>query len=180
MQPDAFGIRLTLAALAAVLLPACVVQEVRPQARGQAQQAVPVIPSDPRPDVVAHTFDPGVPEDIADDDDALAKKRIYPDLREAESRFIPVRLRDTLERSAQWGAVRVAPDSVEFVDVEVDGRIIESTGKRLEIEITARDAAGRVWIDGKRYRSEERRVGKESRADRSTGLTRINCQLRDP
>jgi hypothetical protein len=151
MRAEAFGIRLTFAALAALLLPACVVQEVRPQARVEPQQAVQVIPADQRLDVVVHTFDPGIPENIADDDDALAKKRIYPDLREAEARYIPVRLRDTLERSAQWGAVRVAPESVQFVDVEVDGRIIESTGKKLEIEITARDAAGRVWIDRKRY-----------------------------
>ncbi len=151
MRRLAFTIRLTAAALAATLLSACVVQETRPQARVEARQAVQVIPADQRLDVVVHTFDPGIPDDIADDDDELAKKRIYPDLREAEARFIPVRLRDTLEGSAQWGAVRVAPENVEFVDVEVDGRIIESTGKRLEIEITARDSSGRVWIDGKRY-----------------------------
>lgn len=171
MRNMAFGIRLALTALAATLLPACVVQETRPQARIEAQQAVQVIPADQRLDVVVHTFDPGIPEDIADDDDALAKKRIYPDLREAESRFIPVRLRDTLENSAQWGAVRVAPQSVEFVDVEVDGRIIESTGKRLELEITARDAAGRVWIDGKRY---------EGLADIGSYKTEAALKARDP
>ncbi len=171
MRNTAFGIRLALAALAATLLPACVVQETRPQARVEAQQAVQVIPADQRLDVVVHTFDPGIPENIADDDDALAKKRIYPDLREAESRFIPVRLRDTLENSAQWGAVRVAPQSVEFVDVEIDGRIIESTGKRLELQITARDAAGRVWIDARRY---------EGLADIGSYKTDAALKARDP
>ena len=171
MRRPAFSFRLSVAALAAVLLAGCVVQETRPQARVEARQAVQVIPSDQRLDVVVHTFDPGIPDDIADDDEALAKKRIYPELRNAEARFIPVRLRDTLEGSAQWGAVRVAPESVEFVDVEVDGRIIESTGKRLELQITARDASGRVWIDGKRY---------AGLADIGSYKTDAALQARDP
>ena len=171
MRHLALGFRLSAAALAAALLAGCVVQETRPQARVEARQAVQVIPADQRLDVVVHTFDPGIPEDIADDDDALARKRIYPDLRNAEARFIPVRLRDTLEGSAQWGAVRVAPESVEFVDVEIDGRIIESTGKRLELQITARDASGRVWIDGKRY---------AGLADIGSYKTDASLQARDP
>jgi hypothetical protein len=171
MHRLAFTFRLTVAALAATLLAGCVVQETRPQARIEPRQAVEFIPADQRLDVVVHTFDPGIPEDIADDPDALAKRRIYPELRRAEAKFFAVRLRDTLERSAQWGAVRVAPDNVEFVDVEVDGRIIESTGKRLELEITARDAAGRVWIDGKRY---------EGLADIGSYKTDAALKARDP
>jgi hypothetical protein len=42
-------------------------------------------------------FDPGIPENIKDDEEALAKKRIYPDLRKAEARYIPTLLRETLE-----------------------------------------------------------------------------------
>lgn len=163
--------RLTSVLLALALLTGCVVQETRPQARVEARQAVQVIPADQRLDVVVHTFDPGIPEDIADDDDELAEKRIYPDLRDAEARFIPVQLRDTLEGSAQWGAVRVAPQNVEYVDVEVDGRILESTGKRLEIEITARDASGRVWIDAKRY---------AGLADIGSYKTEASLKARDP
>lgn len=164
-------LRLTAAMLAGALFAGCVVQETRPLERVDAKQAVEVIPGDQRLDVVVHAFDPGIPEDIADDEDALAKKRIYPELRKAEARFIPVRLRDTLEASAQWGAVRVAPGTVEYVDVEVDGRIIESTGKRLELEITARDAAGRIWIDGRRYAGE---------ADVGSYKTDAALEARDP
>ncbi|MFO7324288.1 MAG: hypothetical protein DIU62_001105 [Pseudomonadota bacterium] len=171
MHRLAFTFRLTVAALAAVLVTGCVVQETRPQPRIEARQAMEVIPADQRLDVVVHTFDPGIPEDIADDPDALAKKRIYPELRRAEASFFAVRLRDTLERSAQWGAVRVGPESVQFVDVEVDGRIIESTGRRMEIEITARDAAGRVWIDRKRY---------EGEADIGSYKTEAALKARDP
>ena len=34
---------------------------------------------------------------------------IYPDVRKAESRYMPVLLRDTIESTGQWGQVRVLP-----------------------------------------------------------------------
>lgn len=166
-----FIVRLAAAALAGAVLSGCVVQETRPLKRVEAKQALQVIPDDQRLDVVVHAFDPGIPEDIAADEDKLAEKRIYPDLRKAEANYFPVMLRNTLEGSAQWGAVRVAPDTVRFVDVAVDGRIIESTGKRLELEITARDATGRVWIDRKRY---------EGDADIGSYKTDAALKARDP
>jgi hypothetical protein len=148
-----------------------VVQETRPLAKVEARQALQVIPDEQRLDVVVHTFDAGIPENLADDADALARKRIYPELRAAEARYFPVVLRNTLESSAQWGAVRVAPESVQFVDVSVHGTIIESTGMRLELEITARDAAGRVWLDEKRY---------EGDADIGSYKTDASLKARDP
>jgi hypothetical protein len=172
MKRHPFIVRLTaFAALAGVLLSGCVVQETRPLAKIEARQAMQEIPDAQRLDVVVHTFDPGIPEQLADDEDALAKKRIYPELRDAEARYFPVVLRNTLENSAQWGAVRVAPESVQFVDLAVHGTIIESTGKRLELAITARDAAGRVWLDGKRY---------EGDADIGSYKTDASLKARDP
>jgi hypothetical protein len=166
-----FIVRLAAAALAGAVLSGCVVQETRPLKRVEAKQALQVIPDEQRLDVVVHTFDPGIPENLAADEDKLAEKRIYPDLRKAEARYFAVMLRNTLEGSAQWGAVRAAPDSVRFVDLTVDGRIIESTGKRLELEITARDATGRAWIDRKRY---------EADADIGSYKTDAALKLRDP
>ncbi len=157
--------------LAWLPLAACVVQEARPLPKLQATQAVREIPADERLDLVVHSFDPGIPEALVDDEDALAKKRIYPELRKAEARYFAVMLRNTLEASAQWGAVRVAPTTVKFVDVTVEGRILESTGKHLTLAITARDAAGRVWIDGKRY---------ESDADTGSYKTDAALKARDP
>src|SRR4029077_14454862 len=115
--------------------------------------------------------DPGIPADLAADEEALAKKRIYPDLRKAEARYIPVMLRNTLESSAQWGAVRVAPESVQFVDLAITGKIIESTGKHLEIAVTAKDAAGRTWLQDKHY---------EGDADIGSYKTDAALQARDP
>jgi hypothetical protein len=149
----------------------CVVSDTRPQAKVDAQQAVQEIASAERIDIAVRNFDPGIPDALAADEEALAKKRIYPELRKAEGRYFAVMLRNTLEGSAQWGAVRVAPETAQFVDLSVSGRIIESTGKKLELEITARDAAGRVWIDARRY---------EGLADLGSYKTDAALRARDP
>jgi hypothetical protein len=163
--------RLALSALLAAALSGCVVQDTKPLPKVDARQAVREIPAEQRLDVVVHSFDPGIPAAQAADEDALAKKRIYPDLRKAESRYFAVMLRNTLESSAQWGAVRVAPDTVQFVDLAVSGRIVESTGKHLVLEITARDAAGRLWLDAKRF---------EGDADIGSYKTDAALKARDP
>jgi hypothetical protein len=149
----------------------CVVSDTKPQAKVDAQQAVQEIASEERIDIAVRNFDPGIPDALAADEEALAKKRIYPELRKAEGRYFAVMLRNTLEGSAQWGAVRVAPETAQFVDLSVSGRIIESTGKKLELEITARDAAGRVWIDARRY---------EGLADLGSYKTDAALRARDP
>ena len=64
------------------------------------------------PPWVLTRFDPGIPKNIENDDEALAKKRIYPELRKAEARYMPTLLRSTLEETAHWGAVRVIPASI--------------------------------------------------------------------
>jgi hypothetical protein len=162
---------LLLLAIGSGLMTGCVVQDTKPLPKVEVTQAVREIPAEERLDVVVHSFDPGIPDSLAADEEALAKKRIYPDLRRAESRYFAVMLRNSLESSAQWGAVRVAPESVQFVDLAVTGKIIESTGKHLVLEITARDAAGRVWLDAKRF---------ESDADIGSYKTDAALKARDP
>src|SRR5207237_623402 len=114
-------------------------------------QAERQIPQDELLDVVVHPLDPGIPPNL--DAKALDKQRINPDIRKAESRYMATLLRGTLESSGQWGAVRVAPESAQFIDVLVSGRILESTGAKLALEITVKDATGRVWIDARHYQS---------------------------
>src|SRR5689334_15875886 len=132
-------------------LTGCVTSETRPVPRIEPKQATVHIPEAELLDVGIRVFDPGIPKNIEGDDEALAKKRIYPDLRKAEARYMPTLLRETLESTAQWGAVRVIPNSAEFVDVIVTGQVIDSNGGFLAIDISATDAAGRVWIKDKRY-----------------------------
>jgi len=127
----------------------CVMQESKPLAKLNPIQADRQIPQDELLDVVVHPLDPGIPPNL--DAKALDKQRINPDIRKAESRYLATLLRGTLESSGQWGAVRVAPESAQFIDVNVWGRILESTGAKLVLEITVKDSTGRVWIDARRY-----------------------------
>src|SRR4051812_19640722 len=138
---------------ASLLISGCVTSETKPVPKIEARQATVHIPEAELLDVGIRVFDPGIPKNIEGDDEALAKKRIYPDLRKAEARYMPTLLRETLESTAQWGAVRVIPNTAEFVDVIVTGKVVDSNGGFLAIDITATDAAGRVWIKDKRYSS---------------------------
>jgi hypothetical protein len=142
----------TLLALSFVLA-GCVTSETKPIPKIAAKQATVHIPEAELLDVGIRVFDPGIPKNIEDDVEALAKKRIYPDLRKAEARYIPTLLRETLEATAQWGAVRVIPNTAEFVDVIVTGQLVDSNGGFLSLDVSATDAAGRVWIKDKRYQS---------------------------
>ncbi|HEY0766792.1 MAG TPA: hypothetical protein VGD47_02440 [Steroidobacteraceae bacterium] len=129
----------------------CVVHESKPLAKVNPVQADRQIPQDELLDVAVHPFDPGIPPEL--DAKALDKHRINPDIRKAESRYMATLLRSTLESSGQWGAVRVVPESAQFIDVMVSGRILESTGAKLALEITVKDSTGRVWINARRYQS---------------------------
>jgi len=137
----------------ALSLSACVTSETKPVPKIAAKQATVHIPESELLDVGIRVFDPGIPKNLEGDEEALAKKRIYPDLRKAEARYMPTLLRATLEETAQWGAVRVIPNNADFVDVIVSGKVIDSNGGYLAVDITAVDAAGRVWMKDKRFSS---------------------------
>jgi hypothetical protein len=135
-------LRWMFAALGVVALGGCVVQDQRPVVPVVAQKATAEIPERELLDVGVRLFDPNIPADEKEQE----KLRVYPDVRKAEARYIPVMLRDTLEATGQWGQVRVLPTDASSVDLLIDGRIIESTGHELKVAITATDAAGRVWL----------------------------------
>ncbi|HZF15879.1 MAG TPA: hypothetical protein VE046_08080 [Steroidobacteraceae bacterium] len=134
-----------------LLLGGCMVQEERPQPKLAPVQPVAEIPQTQVLDVGVRLFDPGVPADVMTDVEQQVKQGIFPDLRKAESRYLAMNLRNTLEASGQWGAVRVIPDMAQFVDVIVMAKIVESNGKYLKLDVSAMDATGRKWIDHKRY-----------------------------
>lgn len=68
-------------------------------------------------------------------------------VRQSEGHFIPCQLRNTLQQSAQWGAVRVLPEAGDAHDVAVTGEILESNGQTLVLRITVTDATGRQWFE---------------------------------
>ena len=83
----------------------------------------------------------------------------FPEVRRAEARYIPVHLKQTLQKAGFWGTVRVVPhlerpersESGE-VDLTVSGAVRVSHGGELKLEILAIDATGKVWLD-KEYKA---------------------------
>jgi len=100
------------------------------------------IPEDQLLDVWIELFDPGELPQEEDDAEGLSE-----DIRDAEARFIPLHLRDTLEKTGYWGAVRVVPRATEGGEVMLRGRILASDGERLALRITALDARGHPWFE---------------------------------
>jgi hypothetical protein len=133
------------------LVAAGCVKETRPLPILQATQATTEIPSEQLLDVGVHIFDPGVPKEVEDDPDLADKTRIYPEIRKAEARYVAMQLRDTLEDTGHWGTARVVPSTVNSFDITVDGLIVESSGANLKLEVTARDATGKVWFAKREY-----------------------------
>jgi hypothetical protein len=111
-------------------------------------KAVAEIPDDQLLDVWIELFDPG--ELPRDPDDALG---LSMDIRDAEARYVPQHLRNTMETTGYWGGVRVVPQDTEGAEVLVKGRILNSDGLRLSLNIVALDATGTRWFE-RSYSSE--------------------------
>ena len=136
---------LAVLALAALGLSGCVTHEVKPLPKLQPVQATTEIPPEQLLDVGVRLFDPNVPEEETEQE----KQRVFPEVRNAESRYIPMQIRNTLEGTGYWGQVRVLPQDSDAMDVRVDGKILDSTGMDLRLAVTVTDATGRVWLDKK-------------------------------
>ena len=89
-------------------------------------------------DIGVAVFDANVPESF----DEQVKQLIQPDIRRAEAQFIPYFAKNLLQSTGNWGAVRVVPRPTHAVDVTVTGKILESNGERLRVEVTVIDARG--------------------------------------
>jgi len=120
----------------------CVMHETRPLPQIQPVQASSEIPPEQLLDVGVRLFDENVPEDEKE----LEKRHIFPEVRKAEARYIPMQIRNTLEVTGHWGQVRVMPSDAEALDVYVSGVILESTGQQLRVDVTVADATGRTWF----------------------------------
>ena len=85
-------------------------------------------------------------------EDENVAKGLSPEIRKAESYFLAVQLKNTLQRSGHWGPVRVVPRDMRDGEVNVSGRILESDGEILKLEIRVEDATGVGWFT-KQYSS---------------------------
>jgi hypothetical protein len=107
----------------------------------QVQKPATEISEDQLLDVWIELFDPGALPDDKEEASGLSKE-----IRDAEARYMPLQLRETMEKTGYWGAVRVVPQGTEGGEVLVRGAIVVSDGENLELVITALDASGREWF----------------------------------
>ena len=107
----------------------------------QVQKSTTEIAEDQLLDVWIELFSPGALPDDEEKASGLSKE-----IRDAEARYMPLQLRDTMEKTGYWGAVRVVPQGTEGGEVMVRGTILVSDGENLELAITALDASGREWF----------------------------------
>lgn len=132
-----------------LLLSACVNQTIKSTSPPGIQTPTTTVPEDQLLDVAVVVFDPGL-------DDYDEDEQVYPEVRKAEARFMPMQLSQAMQDSGAWGAVRVVPDDGEITDLIVRGKILRSDGETLQLEITATDSSGEVWLD-KTYTGEDRK-----------------------
>ncbi len=127
--------------LAALMLSACATTSVK------STEFVPAVqnqaPSDEAllMDVGVSVFDPGI-----DEIDRRDMDRTNLDIRRAESQYAPFLMADTLQRSGNWGMVRILPSPTSTMDVYVDGQLLLSNGEGMIMAVTVRDATGRQWF----------------------------------
>ena len=128
----------------------CAASQARIKDPVEAIQASTEIPEEQLLDIGVQIFDPGIDES---EYATLPEKGIFPEVRKSESRFMPFVLKQAMESTGQWGAVRVIPSEAATLDVVVQGEILKSNGKDLVLDVEVRDATGRKWLQ-KRYKGE--------------------------
>jgi len=97
----------------------------------------------PKLDIIVPVFDPGLPVDEND----YEEEGIWPELRRAEANRFAVKLKEALERTGAFGAVRVTPDTTATGDLYVVGRIDESNGEEVAISLQVSDISGELWYE---------------------------------
>ncbi len=128
--------------LAAVTLVGCVTETVRRVDMTPPKQLAGLQHEDLLLDIGITVLDPNIPESY----DEQVAELINPDIREAESQFMPYFAKNLLQATGNWGAVRVVPEPTHAVDLIVTGKILKSNGERLIQQFTVTDALGQQWF----------------------------------
>lgn len=72
---------------------------------------------------------------------------VVKDILEVEKQYLPILLRNTLQRSNQWAAVRLLPKPDASFDLQISGKIIHSNGEALKLQVSAIDSRGQQWLN---------------------------------
>ncbi|MEX2468585.1 MAG: hypothetical protein WD396_02405 [Pseudohongiellaceae bacterium] len=124
----------------ALLLAACSTHTVKTTTFTPIVQASENVPEALLMDVGVTVFDPGIDEIRSSEEETVNHE-----IRVAESRYAPYLLAETLQRSGNWGIVRVLPNNASPMDVKVDGTILQSDGEAMSLRVTVTDSTGREW-----------------------------------
>ena len=124
----------------ALILSACASHTVKSTTYTPVIQDSTPLPESLLLDVGVTMFDPGLDEIEKDEEETTNHE-----IRVAESRYAPYLLAETLQRSGNWGIVRVLPNNASPLDVILEGTILQSNGEAMKIRIKASDASGREW-----------------------------------
>lgn len=101
-----------------------------------------VDPAKPKLDVIVPVFDPGLSKSAEE----YKEEGVWPELRRAEANRFALKLKEALEDTGAFGAVRVTPDQTATGDLYVLGRILESNGEDVEIQVRVLDVTGDTWF----------------------------------
>ena len=125
----------------ALFTTACATHTVKSTSYTPVVQDSQNVPEELLLDVGITVFDPGLAE-LTDDQEEVTNGQI----RVAESRYAPYLLAETLQRSANWGIVRLMPNDTSPMDVRVKGTILESNGEAMTMRIEVTDSRGQQWF----------------------------------
>lgn len=126
--------------LLALFVASCATHTVKSTTYTPVVQASQNVPENLLLDVGVSVFDPGIDE-IKNGEEETTNHEI----RVAESRYAPYMLSETLQRSGNWGIVRLMPNDQSPMDVYITGTILQSNGEAMAIRVTVSDATGREW-----------------------------------
>ena len=124
-------------------LGACSSTSVRTTSVTPVVQGEHNIPEEQLVDIGIELFNPGL--DKIEEDDFTA----YPEIRLAEARFIPYRLMETMQASANWGAVRLIPAIPRPWMSLSPEKFCILTGESMSLDIRVSDATGLEWFQRK-------------------------------
>jgi len=148
--------RLAVLLIGAWWLAACSSSEVVVAHSVPLSKATETVAEEDLLDVGVVLFDSGVPEGEVPKEvlEELIRDGTFVHIRRSESVYMSVLLRETLQKTANWGSVWIAPKPTTAADVNVAGKILHSDGDQLRLEVTATDSTGRVWLNKKLYEME--------------------------
>ncbi|MBO6948498.1 MAG: hypothetical protein JJ855_11030 [Rhodospirillales bacterium] len=106
------------------------------------KRAAHIDPEKPKLDVIVPVFDPGLSKEAKE----YKEEGVWPELRRAEANRFAYKLKQAMDETGAFGAVRVTPDATATGDLYVIGKIDESNGEDVEFTIDVVDISGKHWF----------------------------------